>query len=191
MPEPPSIRGVIYLSVTETTRDACGWGVHAFWPPASGHAEAISNSLQKTETVLRSRTSDAVWANQNFRRNTQAFVQFANHLYCQGSTAVEDLSNARPATDQWFEIPSREAPALHVVKQSVDRIRRLDRFMLRFEALDQHRQDIEAVSRGCPRFGLDESFDFLQRRSMVSPRFDWSNLHNQPQTVLTSTRSYA
>ncbi len=150
-----------------------------------------SDSLEGQIRVLCSGPSDAVWANQNLCRNAQTFVQFTNHLYRQGSTTVEDFGYPSPATDQGLEISSGEAPTLHVVKQRIDGIRRINRFMLRFEALDQHRQDIEAVSRRCPRLGLHESFDLLQHRSMVSLRLDWSNLHDQPQTVLTSTRSYA
>ena len=103
----------------------------------------------------------AVGANENLRRNAEPLVQFSNHVDGQGSTAVEDFGDARTATDERFEIPSSEATALHVVEQCIDRIRRIDRFMPRFEALDQRCQDIKPVSRGRPWLGLHEALDFL------------------------------
>ena len=55
---------------------------------------------------------------------------------------IRPFNHARTAPKGRFELPARKATTLHVVKQHVDWIWWLDRFVLRLVAIAQRRQNL-------------------------------------------------
>src|SRR5688572_23156884 len=83
---------------------------------------------------------------ERFGRDAQTLVQPADHGQCQGALARQDLMDAVAAAYVGDEIVRTKPPVLHMVLDGFDRVRQIERVVLRLPSFDQRNQHVEAVA---------------------------------------------
>src|SRR5213594_1386232 len=84
---------------------------------------------------------------RSLESQAQASMQLPNHVDRERPAPIQDLGHVSSAAEVRLQIPLREAAALHVVEQGIDRAGWLDRrFVLRFVSLDKGREDLQSVA---------------------------------------------
>ena len=133
-------------------------------------------------------------ADQHIRRDTKFISNATNHGQGQRTASCHHFRDARAASNEGFEVLSREPLLLHAKLDGGNRIGCIDTMMLRFVGINKSRKDIQFLPLRRVGLGSDEFGNSIHCQIVIGSQFEldesaYRSFSNA--TFVTSILSYS
>src|ERR1700733_730593 len=120
-------------------------------------------------------------------------MELPSFLHCEWPFTAQDLRSARTRSDQPSQVALAVSSLVHTKSNRLDRVRWIDRPVIRFVNFNQRSEHVETIGFGRSplRFAGEIRFDLPERPIVIGFRLDRANVHFFHHTLSGSILSYS